>query len=157
MRVLVVVESCFGNTHQVAAAVAQGLNEQGHEVEVLAAAAAPAETSADLDLVVVAAPTHSLGLPNPRTRAQAAASGATPVATGVLEWLQTAKPGARLVAIDTAVPGIFSGSAAKKARTLAERRGWQAESGGSFVVTGTKGPLREGELERARKFGAGLG
>lgn len=154
MRALVVVESYFGNTHLVAQEVAAGLADRACQVELIAAADAP--SAPDVDLVVVAAPTHNLGLPSVSSRGNAERDGGEGAAPGVAEWLGLATPKGRLVAIDTVVPGRFSGSAAKKATALAARRGWRAERGDSFIVTGKKGPLRDGELSKARQFGSGL-
>jgi hypothetical protein len=154
MYALVVVESCFGNTHAVAEAMAAGLIEAGVEVALVAASEAPEEPVADL--VVVAAPTHNLGLPTTASRAKARETDIPE--PGVKEWLEGAKAlkGVRLVAIDTAVAGMFSGSAAKVAVRLAKSRGWTAERVPSFVVTGQKGPLRDGELDKARALGHAL-
>ena len=156
MYALVVVESCFGNTHAVAEAMAACLIESGVEVALVAASEAPEEPVADL--VVVAAPTHNLGLPTTASRARAREAGSDMPEPGVREWLEGAKAlkGVRLVAIDTAVAGMFSGSAAKAAVRLAKSRGWTAERVPSFVVTGQRGPLRDGELDKARALGRAL-
>jgi hypothetical protein len=156
MRALVVVESWFGNTAQIAEAIADGLRETGAEVEVTAAASAPREPLADL--VVVAAPTHNLGLPSAASREKAREGGGTGEATGVHEWLDQAKPSAaRLTTVDTAVAGVFSGSAAKAAQKLARRKGWHADRGPSFLVSGTKGPLAADAIETATALGRSLG
>jgi sulfite reductase alpha subunit-like flavoprotein len=156
MYALVVVESCFGNTYAVAEAVAAGLSEAGVEVALFPASQASKEPVADL--VVVAAPTHNLGLPSPATRAKSRENGAECPDTGVKEWLEgaNAPKGVRLVAIDTAVAGMFSGSAAKVAARLAKGRGWAAERGPRFIVGGQKGPLVDGELDKARALGRTL-
>ena len=156
MRVLVIVESCFGNTAAVAEAVLAGLREAGAQADLVQAADAPSTPEADL--VVVAAPTHNMGLPSPSSRAQAAKGGGCPAASGVREWFESSRPAgaARLVAVDTCVESRFAGSAAAKAQRLARRRGWRAERGPGFIVTGTPGPLRDGELDRAREFGRSL-
>jgi flavodoxin len=156
MYALVVVESCFGNTYAAAEAVAAGLTDAGAEVALVSAAEAPNQPVADL--VLVAAPTHNLGLPSPASRAKARENGAQVPDMGVKEWLAMAKAikGVRLVAVDTAVAGMFSGSAAKVAARLAKGRGWAAERGPSFIVTGQKGPLIDGELDKARTLGRAL-
>lgn len=71
-----------------------------------------------------------------------------------MEWIATAQPlpNARLVTVDTVVPGMFSGSAAKDASRKAKARGWRAERGPSFLMAGDH--LRDGEVERARQLGA---
>jgi Flavodoxin domain len=156
MRALVVVESWFGNTAQIAEAIADGLRETGADVEVATAASAPQQPSADL--VVVAAPTHNLGLPSPASRGKAVESGGSGDDLGVKEWLEKATPtAARLTCVDTVVAGMFSGSAAKAAQKLARRRGWHAERGPSFVVSGTKGPLAKDAIEDAIALGRSLG
>jgi len=156
MRALVVVESWFGNTAQIAEAIADGLREAGAEVEVTTAASAPHEPLADL--IVVAAPTHNLGLPTPASRDKAIEGGGTGETTGVREWLEQALPSAaRLTTVDTAVAGAFSGSAAKAAQKLARRKGWHADRGPSFVVSGTKGPLAADALKTATALGRSLG
>jgi methylmalonyl-CoA mutase cobalamin-binding subunit len=156
MRALVVVESWFGNTAQIAEAIADGLREAGADVEVTPAASAPREPVADL--IVVAAPTHNLGLPSPASRGKAIEGGGSGEDVGIREWLEQATPSAaRLTCVDTVVASMFSGSAAKAAQKLAHRRGWHADRGPSFLVGGTKGPLAADALETATALGRSLG
>ncbi len=62
-----------------------------------------------------------------------------------------------MVTFDTTTGGAWAGSAAKAAAKLLRRRGFGSpEQGPGFIVTGTPGPLRDGEEERARTWGAGL-
>lgn len=156
MRALVVVESWFGNTAQIAEAIADGLREAGAEVDVTPAASAPHDPVADL--IVVAAPTHNLGLPSPASRDKATETGGSGDAVGVREWLERAAPSAaRLICVDTSVAGVFSGSAAKAAQKLARRRGWNADRGPTFIVSGTKGPLAADAIAAATALGRSLG
>lgn len=157
-RALIVVESSYGNTAAIAEAVAAGLRSAGVDVVVTSAAEAPPLHA--FDLICVGAPTHNMGLPSPASRAQALARrGAAMPATGVAEWL-AALPrldGRRVAAFDTAVPGMFSGSAAKKIdKALRSRRATVAERT-SFTVTGNPPALTAGELDRARAWGEALG
>jgi len=155
VRAVVLVESCFGCTAAVARAVAEGLRSTGAEVEVLDAASAPAELRADL--VLVGAPTHNTGLPTPASRRQAATTGAPRTGPGVREWIdRVAAVDGRVVAFSTKVGSRFAGSAGKAAVRALERRGVTAERGEDFVVTGTAGPLAEGETARAEHWGRGL-
>lgn len=156
MRVLIIVESCFGNTRLIADAVAQGLRETAAAVEVVPARDASLSPSADL--VVLAAPTHNLGLPTAASRAQAHPGADRQEPVGVREWLEhaTVNPATRIVTIDTIIAGRFSGSAASAAHKLARRRRWQAERGPSFLVNGREGPPAAGEIDRARAWGSGL-
>jgi flavorubredoxin len=160
MSVLIVVESLFGNTMAVARAVAAGVASRGTDVTVLRCADAPTEIPADVSLLLAGAPTHNLHLPNRASRTQAAGRGADyGEAVGLAEWIGTATPrkDLRVVTFDTTTGGAFAGSAAKAAAKLLRRRGFGAlEQGPGFVVTGTPGPLRDGEEERARAWGAAL-
>jgi len=160
MSVLIVVESLFGNTMAVARAVAAGISSGGTTVTVLRCTEAPAEIPAGVSLLLAGAPTHNLHLPNRATRTQAAAGGAGHAeAAGLAEWIGTASPraGLRVVTFDTTTGGAFAGSAAKAAAKLLRRRGFGTpEQGPGFIVSGTPGPLRDGEEERARAWGAGL-
>ncbi|MDG4752606.1 flavodoxin domain-containing protein [Micromonospora sp. WMMD718] len=157
MNVLIVTESCFGNTSRVADAVAAGLRSTGAEVTVAEAAAAPALDG--VDLLLVGAPTHNMGLPGPASRRQAAMKGGSPAATGVTEWLDRLPTGfaGRAATFDTVTgTGFFSGSAAKGIQKRLRRQRVDVVARASFVVTATEGPLADGELDRARLWGAGL-
>jgi len=160
MSVLIVVESLFGNTMTVARAVAAGLTDRGAAVTVLRCGEAPAAIPADVSLLLAGAPTHNLHLPNRASRTQAAGRGADPgEAAGLAEWIGAATPrkDLRVVTFDTTTGGAFTGSAAKAAAKLLRRRGFATpEQGPGFIVTGTPGPLRDGEEARARAWGAGL-
>lgn len=160
MSVLIVVESCFGNTVAVARAIASGLAEDGGEVAVLACDEAPATIPAGVTLLLAGAPTHNLHLPTPSSRRQAVDKGAAEGrAEGLQEWITraTPRPDLPVITFDTTTGTAFTGSAAKAAQTLLRRRGFRsAERGPSFVVAGVPGPLKDGELARARRWGSEL-
>ncbi|WP_327004436.1 hypothetical protein OHA72_56970 [Dactylosporangium sp. NBC_01737] len=163
MSVLIVVESAFGNTLIVAQAVAAGLNETSAAglVTVVRPGAAPAEIPAGLRLLVVGAPTHEYSLPKDQTRQQAAKLGAVGGdGTGIREWIARVapRPDLRVATFDTSVRSRFSfGSASKAAVKALTRRGFRgAERGPSFYVTGTAGPLADGEEQRAMDWGRQL-
>ena len=89
MRALVVYESMFGNTEQVARQVADGLS--GHaQVELREVSEAPAQPDELLDLVVLGGPTHAFSMSRASTREDARRQGAThgEVYTGLREWLR---------------------------------------------------------------------
>lgn len=166
MRALIVYESSFGTTAQVADAVAAGLRSAGTEVSVVDAAGAPAVPApAGYDLLVVGAPTHNLGLSKPRSRAQAVERGAERAAasgvaaSGVAEWLEALPKlgGVRAAAFDTVVASAFSGSAAKKIEKRLASLGASVVERAEFTVAGSPPTLAEGELDRARAWGVRLG
>lgn len=82
------------------------------------------------------------------------------VPTGIREWLQALPPQGRpllFVAFDTRVDMILiPGAASRSASRAARRHGFQVLEPESFYVEGYEGPLVEGEVERAHRWGEGL-
>ena len=69
MFVGIVYESLFGNTRDIAEAIAAGIREAGPEADVVCCPVGEAGPElARADLLVVGAPTHFLGLPSARSR-----------------------------------------------------------------------------------------
>src|SRR5262245_39678719 len=160
-RVLVVFESIFGNTRLVAEAVVAGL-AAGTKVELVEVGEAPTAIDPEVDLLVVGGPTHALGLSRPETRTQAAeGAGRRPAlpGLGLREWLPALHAGVRpprVAAFDTRIRHL-PGSAARAALRRLRHDGFPvATRPTSFYVTGTEGPLAEGELERAERWGEQL-
>ena len=77
MKAVVVFESMYGNTREVAEHVAEGLRAMAVEVLVVPVRDATADHVAAADLVVVGGPTHLHTLARPRTR-ESAVSQAEP-------------------------------------------------------------------------------
>ena len=163
MRALVVVESSFGNSRAVAEALAEGLAAELGDADVRSVGKAPTEL-AGTGLLVVGGPTHAFGMSRDQTRADAVRQGA-PAETsgpGIREWLAGLDPPARLpvATFDTRVAKVrhLPGSAAHGAARMLGRRGCVLMAKPeSFFVVDTMGPLVDGELARAREWGAGLG
>ncbi len=163
MRALVVYESMFGNTRDVAEAIATGLVAQ-LATTVHECSSAPKVVPADVDLLVVGAPTHALGLSRPSTRASAHEQAGGPLVSqgqGLREWLSTLQfegvvPA--VAAFDTRVkaPRILGSAAPKALRRLRRAGGHPIGKAHSFLVTGTTGPLATGELAAAERWGAEL-
>jgi hypothetical protein len=163
MAALVVFESMFGNTRQIADAVTEGLS--GHlPVEQVEVGAAPAAIGRDVELLVMGGPTHAFGLTRPGTRqsaAQQAEDGLVSTGIGLREWLGTLAKGSSDVAVATfdtrisrpRLPGSAAAAAEKRLHRLGFRILARAES---FFVEGTTGPLAPGERERARRWGEEL-
>jgi hypothetical protein len=167
MKVTLVCESMFGNTHALVEQVRLGLEEAGATVtHVEVADVVPADLAGD-DLVVVAAPTHALSLSRPESRAEAVAHGADPTRSvlGVREWLGRVEdflpPGApRPVAavLDTKVAKArhWPGSAAHRAARGLRSAGLHVVEVTHFYVDAIAGPPCAGEAERAREWGRRL-
>jgi len=164
MRALVVYESMFGNTREVALAVVEGL-ASGGRVDAIEVGDAPTTIDDDVDLVVVVGPTHAHGMSREGTRDGAAQQSERPVISGrrgVREWiaaLDAVRPGVHIATFDTrfAKPRWITGSAAVSASKLLRRRGGsEVAPPESFFVDATAGPLAAGELDRARRWGKEL-
>ncbi|MGH8968693.1 MAG: flavodoxin family protein [Actinomycetes bacterium] len=163
MRAMVIFESMFGNTEAVARAVADGLATR-MDVDVVHVEAAQPVLGSDVRLLVVGGPTHAFGMSRAGTRRAAMDQGAHPTGTanvGLREWLADLRRESASVAgaaFDTRIRkrGV-PGSAARGAQKRLRRLGFGiATPARSFYVTGTPGPLLEGELARAREWGSQL-
>jgi hypothetical protein len=164
-RALVVYESMFGNTEQVADAVSCGLQLAGVDVELVEVGSAPEELPRDLDLLVLGAPTHAFSLSRPSTRESAVAQGADRAHSriGLREWLAAVHfdhaHAPDVVAFDTRVTKVrwLPKAAGPTAVRLAHKHGLEAfGKPEGFLVDDIKGPLVEGELERAVAWGRQL-
>jgi len=165
MHALVVYESSFGNTGLVAEAVWRGLADHVEDAALRRVDAAPTRLDPSVQLLVVGGPTQAFGLSRPSTRADAQTKACGPLATGpttgVREWLHQLEPPNRPVYSATFDTRIHSphvpGSAAVGAWRLLSKGGFELTAEAeSFWVTGLKGPLREGELDRAYEWGVSL-
>jgi hypothetical protein len=159
MRALVVYESMFGCTQEVARAVADGLGS-GADVQLVEVGAAPPRIGPDVDLLVVGGPTHAFGMTRPGTREDAARQAGGPVVSsrrGIREWLDgltDLPPHLSAATFDTRVsrprvPGSAAHAAHRHLRRLGAAMAMPAET---FWVEGTKGPVTSGEQERARAW-----
>lgn len=162
MRALVVYESMFGNTKTIARAIAEGLS--GHmEVEAIEVSTAPVRIPDDVGLLVVGGPTHGFGMSRIGTRQQAVTERPEPLVSrgiGLREWLDSRPSGTcGAAAFDTCFKkarmfGTAGRAAEKRLRKLGFDMVARAES---FYVGGTTGPLRQGEIDRARRWGSAVG
>lgn len=160
MKALVVYESLWGNTAAVARAIAEGL---GPDAQALSTAEATPEVVADADLVVAGGPVFAFHLSTDRSRGNIAAhpdfGAPTPDLShpSLSAWLEALAPGSgTCAAFDTRVRGPFGKGAPTVAEGL-QAKGYQliAPPEG-FVVAGKYGPLRDGELVRAQRWGERL-
>jgi hypothetical protein len=166
MRALIVYESMYGNTRAIAGAIADGWG-RGAAVLHVRDAGVPSD---DVDLLVVGGPTHIHGISTALSR-QTAIGGAREDGHAEIEPDAVDSPGLRhwlrelpresdrkAAAYDTRLdrsPGMTGSAARGIARRLRHHEyevGWTE----SFLVDDSEGPLAEGELDRARAWGATL-
>ena len=159
MHAVVIFESIWGNTEQLARAIAAGI---GEGTEVIDAVTAPSALDEHVDILVVGGPTHAFSMSTEGTRTAARDQGATQTpARGIREWIEALSSPARAVPVATFDTRVVSprlpGSAAKKAMkrlvALVFRPIAKPET---FGVHGYSGPVADGELDRAREWGSEL-
>jgi flavorubredoxin len=160
MQAIVVYESHWGNTAAIARAVAEGI---GPEARALSTAQATGEALSGVDLIVAGAPLLGFALPTEdmlKNLAANAAKDPTPPDLShpsMRSWLDgLAKGSGHAAAFETRI-WWSPGSAAKAILGRLERAGYRPVAKAQrFVVQGKYGPLRDGELERAKAWGATL-
>jgi flavodoxin len=152
MKAMVVYDSAYGNTEQIAQAIGEALGAQG-EVETLRVGDVRPEQLAAVDLLIVGSPTQKFR--------------PTPGTTNLLKAIPSnGLQGTKVAAFDTR----FTEEAVDKVRILAffvKMFGYAAKpiadrlekKGGELVVApegfhvgDTEGPLLDGELERAAEW-----
>jgi flavodoxin len=137
MKTLIIYDSVHGNTAKVAQAIGDVL---AGEVGVRRAGGVSAAEVKAVDLLIVGSPTHG--------------GWFTEAIKGWLDQVPaTALQGTRVAAFDTRTPTrlgrIFGYAAPRIADRLEKKGGTLLVPPAGFFVKGIKGPLKEGELERA--------
>ncbi|WP_246852766.1 hypothetical protein [Naasia sp. SYSU D00948] len=159
MRAVIVVESIWGNTELIGTEIAAGLG--GDLTELVDAASAPADLG-DLDLLVVGGPTHAFSMSTATTRESAKQQGAETIPPrGIREWIEAQRSPSRAIPVATFDTRVVSprlpGSAAKKAMKRLVALGYRPVARPeTFGVHGYTGPVADGELARARRWGTDL-
>ena len=159
MKVIVVYESHWGNTAAVARAIADGF---GPEARALTTDEAEPATVAGADLVIAGAPVMAFSLPSDRMLATLSTDTKAPTPpdlshASMRDWLDRLPAGhGRSAQFETGLrwsPGGATGAIERKLERSGFRRLVKPRR---FVVKGSYGPLREGELEKAQQWGAEL-
>ena len=143
MKGIVIFDTSYGNTRTIAETISETLQESGLEVDTAYVKDIKKMSARDYDFLVLGSPTR-FGTMSFTVK-------------GLLgkvkskEWMN--KP---FVAFDTENPENIErneGSAAEKiAETLGKKQMIQLLPVLKAVVLGMKGPLQEGEIERAREY-----
>jgi hypothetical protein len=160
VKAIVVYESLWGNTASIARAIAEGI---GPEAQALSTAEATGAVSADADLIVAGAPVLAFSLPteqmreNIRKNPSRARTNPDFSHPSMRSWLEALPKGqGRAAAFETRLWWSPGGSTTGITRGL-EGAGYRPVAKAQrFIVKGTYGPLRKGEVERARQWGAEL-
>ena len=146
MKVLIIYDSVFGNTEQIARAIGNALGSQ-EDVKIIRVSNVKPEQLTGLKLLIVGSPTHG-GRPTPA------------IQNFLNRVLEPAIRGINVAAFDTRFStrwvGIFGFAAGKIASNLKGKGGTLVASPEGFFVKGKEGPLKEGELERAADWAKGI-
>jgi len=140
MKALVVYDSAYGNTEKIAKSIGGAITG---DVKVLRAGEVNPSGLEPVDFLIVGSPTYG-GRP-------------TPAVQGFLNNIpEPAVKGMGVAAFDTRLPAkwvkIFGYASGKIAGLLKAKGGILIMAPEGFFVKGTKGPLLEGELERAASW-----
>lgn len=175
MQITIVYESMFGNTHQVAQAIRDGVRDAAPDadVECVPVGDASPELIKSTDLLVVGGPTHIRGMTSGFSRKmgisgeqKAEAKGEAPhdlepdaEGPGLREWFDGLPKvdGGQAAAFGTRVGSSMAGGAARGIARRLRKHGYDLlKDPQGFVVEDAHGPLRAGEVERAKQWGAEL-
>lgn len=146
MNGLIIYDSVYGNTEQIAQAIGNALNSQ-MDVEVVQVSNVKTEQLMGLKLLIVGSPTHG-GSPTEAIR-----DFLKHISESNIQDLNVAAFDTRL---STRFVKIFGYAAGKIASNLKKKGGILIAPPEPFFVKGRKGPLKEGELERAARWGSDL-
>jgi menaquinone-dependent protoporphyrinogen IX oxidase len=143
LKGIVVFDTSYGNTKEIAETISETLKESGIEVDAFYVKDVKKLSAKDYDFLVLGSPTRwgtmSFAVKGFLGRVKSR------------EWMN--KP---FAAFDTENPENIErkeGSAAEKiAEKLREKQMTQPVPGLKAVVLGSKGPLQEGEIERAKEY-----
>jgi hypothetical protein len=160
MKAIVVYESLWGNTAAIARAIAEGI---GPDAQALPTDQATDAIIAEADLIVAGAPVLAFALPTEGMRnnlgQHTAKAPTSPDLShpSMRSWLSKLPKGdGRSAAFETRLRWSPGGATAAITRGL-KRAGFSPVAKRErFIVKGGYGPLRDGELDRARAWGAEL-
>lgn len=155
MKTLVIYDSIFGNTQQIAKAIAEGL-KSGSECEIFHLKEIDIASLSKYGLIIIGSPTRGFK--------------ATPELNALLKSIPNKSlHGISIVSFDTRI--LLSSIHSKALRWIVKTGGYAAKpidrllqsKGGisiaapmGFYVTDEKGPLKENEIDRAQKWGRDL-
>ena len=148
MKALIIYDSFFGNTEQIAQAISNALGSQ-EDLEILRVSNVKPEQLTGLKLLIVGSPTRAFR--------------PTPAINRLLGSIpKHGLKGVKVAAFDTRISmndidsrilpplvKVFGYAAKPIADRLKKKGGELAMPPEGFFVKGTEGPLKEGELERA--------
>lgn len=155
MSILIVYDSIFGNTASLAKAMASEL-ENSHEIRLVPVTTGSSPALEGVTLMIVGSPTRGF---RPTPGMQDFVEGLDEAKVAGLEAavfdtrldLETIHPAPLRWVVEV---GGYAGDVLQ--RMLAGKGCVLSSKPAGFLVGGTEGPLKEGEIERARRWASGL-
>lgn len=153
MKISIIYDSLYGNTEKIAQTIKEVL-EKNNDIDVKKVTDAKLKDFQEKDLVIIGSPTHT-GRP----------SKAMQVLLNMLP--KESLKGSKLAVFDTSMAtykqnffmkGVikFFGYSAPRVANILKRKGAEILSVQSFFVMNMKGPLKDDEIQRAKKWASGL-
>ncbi|MFX1577418.1 MAG: flavodoxin family protein [Promethearchaeota archaeon] len=137
MKAVVVYDTKFGNTKQVAEGIAEVLN-----ADIINVSAIDSSKLREYDVFAFGCPVHAWNMSAGMKKALKLLEGESFV-------------GKKVGTFDTRIASRFAGNAAKKIQSKLKKLGFDiAMKPVHFIVTGREGPLAEGEMEKVKAFTA---
>lgn len=137
-------DSVYGNTRKVAEALGSAI---GPDAQVVKADQVDAAQLEHVDLLIVGSPTQG-GRPT------------KPVQDFIASLPEAVSKGLKVASFDTRYAGrfvkVFGFAADRIAESLKKKGGVIVSPPEPFIVTGKKGPMKDGELERAASWARGI-
>jgi len=144
MKAIVIYDTQFGNTEQIAKTIASSMNEQGISVDCVKVDTVHIDTLTDYDLLAIGGPTHGFGM-------------SSPMKTFMKKLEHVDLKDKKAFAFDTKNRSRFWGSAAKGIEKRLKKFGMNVVmSCTSGIVKGLKGPLQDGTEAKFRQIGLEL-
>jgi flavodoxin len=144
MKAIVIYDTQFGNTEQIAKTLASGMNEQGIAVDCVKVDNIQLDTLTGYDLLAIGGPTHGFGMSSPMKKF-------------MKKLEQVDLEDKKAFAFDTKNRSRFWGSAAKGIEKRLKKLGFNiVMTCASGIVKGLKGPLQDGTEAKFRQIGIEL-
>jgi flavodoxin I len=146
MKVMIVVDSVYGNTEKIAGAIAGAL-KPSNEVKVVRPGAVDLRELESMDLLIVGSPVQG------GRAIKAVQDFLEKLPDGSLKKMGVSAFDTRL---KSAFVKLFGYAAGRIAASLQDKGGKLVAPAEGFFVKGREGPLLDGEMERAAAWAKGL-
>jgi flavodoxin len=155
MKAIVIYDSQFGNTERIAQAIRDALSDTTETRLMRASSVAPRDLMA-AELLIIGSPTQRFHATEPVDRILKGVSLRGCRAAAFDTRFDMAEVDSRALKLAVKVAGDSAYAAPRIAAVLEKAGATMVVPPEGFIVTGTEGPLREGELARAAEWARGI-